>query len=406
MQKTAQKRSLLNKLREMTDVSGIATEKVFNPEFKDLMDRLRDQTDDPVRAIVSGEQMGNASAPSDGLSLKDLLKSSKSNINRREYMKAVADLGRFHKKMNDVVRILSNFRSETDKIHEKFLFDGMDEESKKHLHDLKSRFAENNSEWMVKEANILDFFTNIATERGRALGGWEKRYPKEIGKLKSAIASLLSSSERMLLVTISVLKDLAKARSVRNPDKYIQDSSKIVRKYNEYDTEFKDFYNTYVKGFLEKQELVAPTKTDKTETPQQLGNQNVEIPELVVAPSTSPVTSNPQVVVTPPIPSTIPTSPESSTSGEAATIPAPPPEHQSSPLPPPSAPRMTPEEMKQLELRHGVTAHQKFYNSLQKLSNESPVILAMYINKYAKSIQSTDLVTAIKLFKIAKSIEV
>src|SRR6266403_1952266 len=101
MQKAAQKRSLLNKLREMTNVGGIASEKVFHPEFQQLMDKLRNETDDPIRAIVSGEQIGEASPPDDGIGLKDLLKSARSNVNRREYMKAVADLGRFHKKMND-----------------------------------------------------------------------------------------------------------------------------------------------------------------------------------------------------------------------------------------------------------------------------------------------------------------
>jgi hypothetical protein len=74
MQKTAQKRSLLNKLREVTNISGIATEKFFNPEFQELMDRLRDQTDDPIRSIVSGEAIGNASPPDDAISLKELLK--------------------------------------------------------------------------------------------------------------------------------------------------------------------------------------------------------------------------------------------------------------------------------------------------------------------------------------------
>lgn len=426
MQKTAQKRSLLNKLREMTDVSGIATEKFFNPEFKELMERLRTETDDPVRAIVTGEQIGEASPPPDAISLKDLLKSAKSNINRREYMKAVSDLGRFHKKMDDVVRILSSFKSNVDKVHEKFLFEGIDDESKQHLHDLKSRFASRNDR-LVKEANILDFFTNIATERGRALAGWEKRYPKQVAKLKGDTAKLLVTSERLLSVTLSVLKGMAQARSVRNPDKYIEASDKIIREYGKYNTSFKDYYSTNVKGFLEKQELIAPSKTDTGETPKELGNQEVAAPPKGVSPTLidipSPDVGQHGTIKAPPIPEALVPPPPGgqltvSPTGDSAppssgtTGLLPPPIHESSNPPPvaplaapPPLPKMTPEEMRAFESQHRVS-HQKFYDSLQKLSNESPAILAMYISKYAKSIQSKDLATAVKLFKLAKSIEV
>lgn len=419
MQKTAQKRSLLNKLKEMTNVSGIATEKVFSPEFKELMERLRDETDDPVRAIVTGEQIGNASPPSDGISMKDLLKSAKSNLNRREYMRAVSDLGRFHKKMNDVVRILSSFKSETDKIHEKFLFEGMDEEHKQHLHDLKSRFASQHNS-LVKEASILDFLTNIGTERGRALSGWEKRYPKEIGRLKASANSLLAQSERMLTVTISVLKELAKSRSVRNPDKYIQDSSKITKEYEKYDRFFKEFYNTNVKGFLEKQELVSPVKTDNSDKSKELGNQELTdtpvvptvpagpIPEALMQHPISPAYVPGSTVGPESIKNIIPVDKSVPSSGDDRTILAPPPEHISSPAPalipsPPPLPKMTPEEMKQFEMEHSV-AHHEFYQSLETLSHTNPQLMARYIGKYAKSIQSTDLKTAVKLFKLAKSI--
>jgi len=431
MQKTAQKRSLLNKLREVTDFSGMATEKFFNPEFKDLMERLRNETDDPVRAIVTGEQIGEASPPPDAISLKDLLKSAKSNINRREYMKAVSDLGRFHKKMDDVVKILSSFRGNVDKVHEKFLFEGIDDEAKQHLHDLKSRFARRQSP-LVKEANILDFFTNIATERGRALAGWEKRYPKQVSKLKKDTANLLTISERLLSVVLSVLKNMAQARSVRNPDKYIEASDKIIKEYNRYNNVFKDYYTTNVKGFLEKQELIAPSKVDTGTTPKELGNQEVTAPpkgvsttindELAPPPAvvgpkgTIPAAPSPAALVPPPggqlDPSggQAPISPPVDTEDNATTLLRPPPVHESSnpssaQLAPPPLPKMTPEEMRAFEARHSI-AHQKFYDSLQKLSGESPAILAMYITKYAKSIQTKDLATAVKLFKLAKSIEV
>ena len=51
------------------------------------------------------------------------------------------------------------------------------------------------------------------------------------------------------------------------------------------------------------------------------------------------------------------------------------------------------------------SAHQNFYESLQAMSQESPLILAKYIAKYAASIQTTDPETAVNLFGIAKQIK-
>lgn len=281
MQKTAQKRSFLNKLREKTNLGGMATENIFSPEFRELMDRLRDETDDPVRAILSGTQIGNAPPPDDAISLKDLIKETKSSINRREYMKAVANLGRFHKKIFEATRILSGFKANVDSIHEKFLLEGLDDDSKKHLHDLRDRIsakaASSDQSYFIKEANIMDFFSNIGTERGRALAAWEKTYPKQVGKLKGDTISMLRRSESLMGNVLSVLKDMATARATRNVDKYLLGADKIVKLYNVYDVAFKEYYNANVKGFLEKNKLIADAPV-----------QNPIAPEISVSDSVRP----------------------------------------------------------------------------------------------------------------------
>jgi hypothetical protein len=422
MQKTAQKRSILNKLREMTNVSGIAAEKVFSPEFQELMTRLRDETDDPVRAIITGDQIGDATPPADGMSLKALLSSAKSNLNRREYMKAVSDLGRFHKKMYDVVKLLGAFTSNVDKVHEKFLFEGLDEESKQHLHDLKGRLTPPKSAsfqpYFIKSANILDFFANIGTERGRALGAWEKRYPKQVGKLKKDTATMVGQSEKLLSSVLSSLKEMASARAVRNPDKYIVASSKIINAYNNYDKLFKSYYESNVKGFLEKQELIPAPKVDVSDKPAELGNQDVvpdlEVSSPVVAPRSEDVSVHPEPVY----PITNPVGPPSNMdSGGNSSMPIPLvqprmdtlPSAGNTNVPPPeskpSSIKMTPAEMKAFEGEHlGTETHKKFYESLSKMSGESPLLLASYIKKYAKSIEASDPVVAINLFKVANRI--
>jgi hypothetical protein len=450
MQKTAQKRSLLNKLREMTNVSGIAAEKFFNPEFEDVMNRLRDETDDPVRAIVTGQQIGEAEAPADGLSLKSLLSSAKSNLNRREYMKSVADLGRFHKKMHDVVKILSGFRATLDSVHEKFLFKDLDDESKEHLHDLRNRFtpkdASYNQPYFLKQANILDFFANIGTERGRALSAWEKRYPKQVAQLKKSSASMLTQSERLLSVVLSVLKEMASARAVRNPDKYIAAASKIIKAYDNYDNSFKAYYNSTVKPFESVISGFAPKKVDVSDKPAELGDQEVgkksedgEIPTLPRIPeaklpqglSPQPGLSNSPSVF--PLVNQVPSSTIDLAPEEVQTLPTSVPpsqtqrvrdtevspagsERDTEPSPsalntemsPPPSSRPATSKFKSDEIANqmwGASAHRNFYNTLSKMSGESPAVLALFIKKYAASIQKSDPASAIQLLNVAKSIK-
>lgn len=426
MQRTAQKRSLLNKLREMTDVGGIATEKYFNPEFKQVMDQLR-EIDDGIRAIASGEQVGAASAPSDAISLKDILKSAKSNLNRREYMKAVADLGRFHKKVFDMVHLLSLFRSNIDKIHEKFLFQDLDDDSKKYLQSFKGRWPEKSAglkPYFIKEANILDFFTNIATERGRALASWEKRYPKRVDKLKKDSASILSLSERMLGIILTSLKDLAKARATRNADNYIAISDKISNAFKNYDggdKGFKVFYQENVREFLEKQEFFTPTKVDVTNKPQDLGKKDIgvqpinspidpdDLTKTQIMPAKPQMSNAPGVPIFAPInPTSIPQMPK---------IPSMPPGRKIDPnsvtqTGPIALPVLSPDpndsfdDTKTTQMAAKVApAHRKFMESLQSMGEESPSLLASHISRYAKSIWSKDPETAIKLFKIVKNIK-
>lgn len=416
MQKTAQKRSLLNKLREMTNISGIAAEKTFNPEFQELMDNLRDKTDDPVRAIVSGQQIGIASAPNDAVSLKDLLKSIKSNINRREYMRAVADLGRFHKKMYDVVTTLSNFKINVDKIHEKFLFEGLDEESRRHLRELKSRVACTNNKNLIKNASMLeDFFANFATKRGKALAAWEKRYPNQTKKLKLDTQNLLKSSERLLSITLSSLKEMASARATRNPDNYLKSADKIIKAYQFYDQTFKAFYSENIKGFLEKQDLIVDV--DKNIMPETSKPIEAVVPkgEPVIIPNIKSL--NPTVIpALPSIPQYSKDAPYNITHPGQIPPPVTIPQFKE-PLPTTILPlpetgfefktdKDQPSPQKKLPLKPPQKkSHKNFIESLESMAGESVILLSAHISRYAKSILSSDPETSIKLFKLAKSIK-
>lgn len=299
MQKTAQKRSLLNKLHEKTNIGGIATENFFDPEFKEIMDKLRTDTDDPIRAIISGQQIGDY-IPDDKLALKDILKSARSNFNTKEYMKCVADLGRFHKRVHDIVSRIKAFDSNLDKVHHRFLFDelkpetaGYNREYAEYLHDLKQRFtpapaakkASYDADMLIINAGIIDFFKNIGTERGRALSAWEKRYPGRVKELKSTTLRLIDHSEKLLSGMINVLKAMATARATRKVDDYVKHAHRIVAAYKTYDDAFKTYYDSQVKKFLDTQELLFPSKSVDTST--ETGSQDIGDPksEPVVDPS-------------------------------------------------------------------------------------------------------------------------
>lgn len=438
MQKTAQKRSIYNKLREMTNVSGIAAEKFFNPEFQKVMESLRAK-DDSIRSIVAGEAIGDGDPGEDEVSLKSLIKSINSNINRREYMSAIADLGRFHKKVFDVVQKITDLNLDVDAVHHEFLFKDLGDEQKKYLQDLKTRFANNHDQAIIKEASIMDFFYNIGTKRGRALAAWEKRYPKQVGKLKKDTATLFSKSESLLNVILSALKEMASARSVRNIDAYVKSADKISKAYVGYDKLFRDFYTANVKGFLEKVELVSPTA--KVPEAKEMGQQEVPVDKLPPTkndPNTTPAGPSPtafdpvsQQAALPRItaPSEQSISPYSSTLPSPQKL-APPavPRIQTIPYeglqqdpkapdtvqsPPPSMDEPVASETDGQEFKSdqiakemwGRSAHVNFIQSLESMSQENPIILASFIKKYATSIQNSDPVTSLSLLRLARNIK-
>jgi hypothetical protein len=437
MEKIAQKRSVLNKLKEMTNISGKAAETFFNPQFQKVMDDLRAK-DDSMRSIVAGEVIGNGDPGDDPIALKALLKTSKTSLNRREYMAATADLGRFHKKVADVVALINSLDNSINEVHHQFLFQDLDDEKKQHLEKLKNRWSAAQQAALIKEASsIMDFFHNIMSNRGRALGLYEKRYPKQVSKLKKDAVSLQSRSEGLLAIILTVLKEMAAARATRNPEQYIKAGEKIKKAYQNYDAMFKDFYNSNVKGFLEK---VDPVPTASKPNDAGLGNQEVGTSNLPI-----PLVQNKSVQITDPnsmgVAPTAPTeyappSGNTPTSAEQLDlvnpkIPAPPlvptnvgepideediltepqmekPVMETNPvLPTPTV--MYPTNVPNADparktLMQASSSHREFVRSLEALANEDPLVLSAYIRKYATSIQQTDPLKAIQLFNIAKSI--
>lgn len=411
MQKTAQKRSILNKLREMSNVSGIAAEKFFNPEFERVMNSLR-ETDDKIRAVATGKDI-EGQDPGDPSSLKDLIKGAKSNLNRREYMTSIAFLGRFHKKLYEIVQALDKFNADVDQVHHDFLFKDLDEDQKKHLSDMKSRFAAVRSYNLVAQAGIMDFLHNISSERGRALAAWEKRYPRQVSKLKKDTNILIAKSESVLSNLLSALKEMASARAARKVDDYVKGASRLTTIYSSYDKLFRDHYASNVKGFLDKQEFLSPTK--KVED-SGLGSQDVgttpppssEVPDLEVPEDNEAVPlTNSKTVPSPPPDTVVEDAYDNASQPNSGAFAPPkvPSGFNVTPLPPIQDDHAEVNEDELEEIVPPKSAHKKFVNSLEAMANEKPSLIAAHIRSYAKSIQASDMETAIALLKLAKSIK-
>lgn len=263
MDKTAQKRSLLNKLEEMTNVSGFSAENVpllKQDGFREVMDNLR-KVDDDIRSIAVGKSIGDSTIDTDGVSLKELLNEAKKNINRREYTIAISFLGRFRKKIRQINDLGKAFDSDVSGIHEKLLLDGLDDETQNHLRELRQSFA------MQKEAGIKDFLVNILSSRGKALKHWEKTYPNQVKKLKEETKGMLNRSSSLYDILLDSLGKLGAFRAKRQVDVYATELNNLSKRVNDYEKAFKVFYDTNVKGFLDRlpQPKEEEMKQDTTE---------------------------------------------------------------------------------------------------------------------------------------------
>lgn len=416
MDKTAQERSWLNKIREFSNIPAEKATSFFAPEHERVMESLR-EVDDQIRAELSGKDIGGVS-PATGItqSAKDLLKSARKNFLQNEFMTGISELGAFHQKMTQVVKHLDSFKIEVDKVHHQFLFQDMDEDKLKRLRSHMERKARlEQAEALMKEAGMMDFFHklhNAFTPRGRALAAWVKKYPKETKDLRERGMKLVDSAQALLNNTLLVLKQMATARATRRPDAYKDSSDKIkaeFAKFSDGEKGFTAYYNNVVKPFIdthqkidEAQKLRMEQEKAKQEAAKAPAEEQVPptVPSLGLPPVAPVASQSPVTLNQPPVPAAF---------GPPGGGP---------PFPPAPKPRLelvpeseeeAPDTLKDPPTLKGVAppakplgAHQRFFESLEALSGEDPRILAKYISKYASSIQGEDPTTAIELFSIVK----
>jgi len=188
---------------------------------------------------------------------------------------------------------------------------------------------------------------------------------------------------------------MASARATRKLDPYLASANAIVESYNKFnsgDKGFAAYYdNTVLPAIKAKREFDAAVKAReeaKVREAAEAAAKAEEAKRMQQSPLASPVGPSPGL--------------------SSQSPPFTPRPEQSWPFGDKDKPAIPviPEKKQNIDPETGeiTWAHKRFYESLQSLSNEEPIILVNYISKYAKYIQNTDLETAIKLFNIVKDI--
>lgn len=475
MDKTAQKRDRLHKFREKVDIFGRGAE-ALSPTFAALMEKLR-ETDDKIREALL----------EDDVKLKDVLKSARQNFNRREYMQSVADISTFHEKMEQVVDTLKVLELDVDAAHHEFLGTDLPPEAVEKLKRVQERIKAKKTKkaatkvWIEKHAGYFgDLWYALTSDRGKALRGWEKRYPSKMKQLKSHTSALINKSDSLFNVLLSSLKEMSSARGARNLDRYLKAAKKLTDTFNTYNTQYEKYYEDNVDNFLskliEKEKAAAALKAEKGEPTEEakkvkteetgLGEKEVATPaqetSQEAAPPSDPRSNVPPSSYRQPTPASERPASEVSETVPDTEVDAKPPSHvpdtevdvkppshhesvvpstETSPPPatsvsPPREP--TPSDLYRMvrekrnlpkppglpvELRPTLPSakapeptfsskpptvnerkQSEFIYLLESLANESPEMMALEINKFAREIQKTNPQTSKKLLAIVEEI--
>jgi len=453
MDKFAQRRGLLNKIHETGNLWGRSLEKFINPEFESIMNQLRDQTDDPVRAILSGETVGDADPGSFAFQnpgIKTIMDHANINFNEIEYVKCIIELDKFNTVMGKAIPILMEFDKNINEAHKEFLWKGIEEESDpetlEYLEHMKSRTAIAVNTKMIKNAtwgSTLHSFLSGILGRAKSLKDWQKRFPGKTKELKIALKAILEQAKVLLKLTLTRLKAMATARAKRNLTEYLYNADVIVKQYQIFSSNFSKFYNTHFKGFIDERNIpkiqapvsqpkssvmpagggsdmpieldlsnqpprksLAPAGTISDERPtdpeatNEIAKEEVKlVPDLDLPKPKAPITS-----ITPIMPAPIVKKREVEKRVVAPKTKAPPALVE--------APALVPavqEEPKKPGPPEGLPgfgnmSSKHFIESLETLSNENPVVLANHIAKYATRIQKTNPKLAYQLTIIVDNI--
>lgn len=266
MEKTAQERGLLNRLREKTNITGKILESL-NPEFSAMMERLR-STDEKVR-----EQAQD---------VKPAIRSINSLVRQRDYLSAATQMAAFHERCRYLVAELDRFKKSVNLKHYQFLLDQFDDTSKEQLFGYNPNSEINLDEgaadddltstaglkdmWFKFTDPLEDTVSNLTKQKNIAMKALEKRFSISFLKdLKKDSIMMADRSTRFASLLLSTLKRLASALATRHVDDYIRYSDDLVKRFNEYHKLFVAYYNKDIVPLKQQHEEILSQKKREDE---------------------------------------------------------------------------------------------------------------------------------------------
>jgi uncharacterized coiled-coil DUF342 family protein len=269
MDKIAQERGLLNKLREHANITSKLLESI-NPKFKKMMEDLR-KTDEKIRGY--SEQS------------KDLIKSAKSLVNRKDYLSAASTMSAFHEKCRYIAAELDRFIKNVDMDSYEVLLGQFDDEQKERIFgydpnkelNLNEVSFVNDMEVMAslqKQAGLSDWWHNLTNERATAMRQLEKRFSISFLKdLKNNSINIFNDSQRFLQFLLTTFKKLATALARGKPSIYISIAKSFLSKFDQYHKSFVNFYEKNIKPLKQQHEKMLADKKQAEEQAKAQENQ-------------------------------------------------------------------------------------------------------------------------------------
>lgn len=297
MDKLAQERGVLNRLREKANITGRILESL-NPEFQEMMDKLR-ATDEQIRERATD--------------VKSNIRAAKSYLNRRDYLSAASNISAFHEKCRYVVALLDKFIKGVDLKHYKFLLDQFDDEQKEQLFGYdpnKSINVEEDtapvsdhivtaaltkqagvSDWWFKMTDpIADLAHNLTQDRAIAMRALEKRFSIAFLKdLKLNTATMVTRAQRFLSILITSLKRLATALAKRNIDQYVSTAKNLIAKFAGFHQQFMKYYNASIVPLKDQHEKLQEEKRKVEEAKSREMEEAAAKARGEPAPATTPI---------------------------------------------------------------------------------------------------------------------
>lgn len=261
MDKIAQERGLLNKLREHADITGKLLESI-NPKFHKMMADLR-ATDEKIRQYAAQS--------------KDLIKSAKSLVNRKDYLSAASTMSAFHERCRYIAAELENFVKNIDLDSYEILLNQFDDEQKERIfgYDPNKSLNLNDVSFakdleilaaLEKKAGLSDWWHNLTDERAKAMKALEKRFSVSFLKdIKNNSINMFNESQRFLQFLLNTFSKLAIALAKRKPSQYIELAKLFSQKFLSYHKSFVKYYDKNIKPLKEQNDKMIAAKKQEEE---------------------------------------------------------------------------------------------------------------------------------------------